>query len=151
MKEIQLWQNVDDEKLNINLVKERLMSEEAKLSESVDDKTAFPSNKLTNKKKFKGKCFKCHKFGHQAKDCWQSEARAASSKAVSFMIKRKDADDRYVDGKINFKLDSGASDHLAKDKSYFSTMKKLDDPIEINVAKNNQSIFCKLYWRNKWN
>ncbi|GBP08011.1 Copia protein [Eumeta japonica] len=70
-------QNVDDGKLDLNLVKERLMSEEAKLSdrnnETTEERMAFSSKKFKNKQKFKGRCFKCNKFGYQSKNCFGKE------------------------------------------------------------------------------
>lgn len=66
-------QNMDYGKLNLNVAKERLILEEAKLSdrneEVQDDKTVFSGKKFQRKNKFFGKCFKCNKFGHLAKNC----------------------------------------------------------------------------------
>lgn len=41
---------------------------------------------------------------------------------------------------ITFKLDSGANDHMANEKTYFTTKNKLTTPAEINVAKDCESI-----------
>lgn len=143
-------QNMENGQLTFNIVKERLISEEAKFLDrdqaNVEEKAAFSSKKNAFRKakpRFNGKCFKCDKFGHKSKDCWQREARSAktNTKAVAFMAYRNRT--RAEKAEIVFKLDSGASDHLAKDKDIFSTMSSLDNPVEINVAKDNESIVAK--------
>nr|XP_029716000.1 uncharacterized protein LOC115259515 [Aedes albopictus] len=78
-----------------------------------------------------------------AKNCWvniQGESNVASgSKAVAFMSGRKQTsgDPRR---KLVFKLDSGASDHMTNEENCFKKLVKLNQPTNINVAKNNESV-----------
>lgn len=127
------------------------MSEEAKISdcheEEVVEKTAFAGKKFRKFKKFNGKCFKCNKFGHQARECRSGDARVAGNKGVCFMVRRNIAqrcDDKR--SKVTFKLDSGASDHLSNEKWCFKNLRELKEPVEINVAKNNESIIATHYF-----
>lgn len=141
-------QNVEDGKLTFNLVKERLMSEEAKLSdrnqEEVEQKTAFVGKKFNKSKKFNGKCFKCNKFGHKACDCKKSDARVAQNKSVCFMVGSNVKESSYkTEKQITFKLDSGASDHMTNQKWCFDSMRELEEPVEISVAKNKEFITAK--------
>ena len=84
------------------------------------EKTAFVGKKFTKKfKVFKGKCFKCQKFGHWGKKCRNGEAHVAAN-SVCFMADRNSVDSRSVTRqKVTLKLDSGASDHMAKEDGYF--------------------------------
>ncbi|XP_029733634.2 uncharacterized protein LOC115269235 [Aedes albopictus] len=118
-----------------------------------DDPLAFAGNirKPWNEQrkeswKFRGKCHRCQKTGHKAKDCRndpeedEAEANTASGrKAVVFMSgKCKENCSRR---KITFKLDSGASNHLVNRKEYFVRLKKkLKHPVNIAVAKDDESI-----------
>ena len=88
------------------------MSEEAKISdrhdEDLEEKTAFAGKKYNKFKKFNGKCFKCNKFGHQARDCKNSDARVAGRKNVCFMVRRNKKEScNDQSRKVTFKLDSG--------------------------------------------
>ena len=138
-------QNLDEDKLTFNTAQERLLLEEIKFSgrqdEEPSEKTAFVGKKFTKKfKGFKGKCFKYQKFGHRAKDCRGGEAHVAAN-GVCFMADRNPVDSRS--GKrqqVTFKLDSGASDHMAKEDWYFSKLQDLPTVVQINIAKDDQSI-----------
>lgn len=46
-------------------------------------------------------------------------------------------------GSIQFILEPGASDHLANESWYISNLNKLDNPVEINIAKDNVSELAK--------
>ena len=156
-------QSVDEDKLTLNKVKERMYLEETKFQERQKEsestiKAAFVSKsveKKWDKPKFRGRCFKCNELGHKAHQCLKSdsgsdtkqkekskqgEARNVNigSNAVSFMVYRNS--NIYDCSKVRFYLDSGASDHLVKDKWCFESLKKLSEPFVINVAKDNQCI-----------
>lgn len=69
---------------------------------------------------------------HESDD--QCEANAVSEgKAVVFMTGRCSAES---EGKMSFKLDSGATDHLVNVKNCFVDLTKLKQPVVINVAKD---------------
>lgn len=140
-------QNLDGDKMNFNFVKERLLSEEMKLNqrynEGIPENTAFASKKRFKKNKFNGKCYKCQKFGHIAKHCKSDVANAAN---ISFCFMADHLSGKpYQSSKVIFKLDSGASEHLANEIWFYSELKKLNAPIEINVAKDNQYI-SQILW-----
>jgi len=147
-------QNLENEKLTINTVKERLILEETKLNdrqnEETDDKTAFSGKKMWKSKylrnKFQGKCFKCGKIGHKIKNCRQSEARSAQSHnkgGVCFMAGNGFEDSRDSKQFLSFKLDSGSSDHLVNKEWCFSEIKDLHSPVKINIAKEDQCLVAK--------
>ena len=52
------------------------------------------------------------------------------------MADRNSVDSRSVTRqKVTLKLDSGASDHMAKEDGYFSKLQDLPTVIQINIAK----------------
>lgn len=144
-------ENLGDDDLTLDVVKQRLLGEEVKQLDRHQDGTSEKPNAFvgekdrTTFKKFNGKCHRCGKKGHMKKDCRQknhSEANAAAgskSKAVSFMAGRA-RDSRRRDGRLVFKLDSGSSDHLVNDADVFSTLNKLSSPVIINVAKDGETL-----------
>lgn len=94
--------------------------------------------------KFQGKFIKCGKQGHLKKDCRQKGGEANSAdqrKAVSFVASRKTEKPRT--GKLVLKLDSGSSDHLVNDVAVFSESRRLKQPIEIQVAKDGETLVSK--------
>ena len=111
------------------------------------EKTAFVGKKFTKKfKVFKGKCFKCQKFGHWGKNCRNGEAHVAAN-SVCFMADRNFVDSRSVTRqKVTLKLDSGASDHMAKEDGYFSKLQDLPTVIQINIAKKLPKYFSRKIW-----
>lgn len=137
-------ENLGDDDLTLDVVKQRLLGEEVKQHERHQDgtnekSTAFAGEKTrARSKKFGGKCHKCGKKGHMKKDCWQKnpyEANAATgSKGVSFMAGRAE-ERRSSVGRLFFKLDSGSSDHLVNDAEVFSSLCKLSSPTIIKVAR----------------
>lgn len=143
-------ENLGEENLKLDVVRERLLAEELKKTDRVADSchekpTAFQGSKQ-KPGKFTGKCNRCQKKGHKAKDCrvklktdGRAEANAASGgKAVAFMTgKGSQTQDEEV---VSFKLDSGASDHLVNVKHCFADLTKLKQPVVINVAKDDQSL-----------
>ena len=148
-------QNTDESLLKFNMVKEKLLGEETKLNdrhgEDLTEKTAFAGKKQFKKfVRFNGKCFKCNKPGHRAKDCRQKEAQCVNAnkgsiKNVCFMTNKKfnTKSSKCIKQKITFKLDSGASDHLANQHWYFEELKEIKNPVVINVAKDDQYLIAK--------
>lgn len=145
-------QTIDEQDLTLNLVKERLLLEEIKLSDRQEHESSdlHESSVFATKKKVKGKCFKCNKFGHKSSECRvvkdekpnkyeaKSVKKTSGSNAVCFMVGSNSREQK--DGKMRFILDSGASDHLVKDKWCFANTEKLENPILIDVAKDDQTL-----------
>lgn len=114
-------ENVAEEGLNLDLVKQRLLAEERKRSDrqgdSVEDKSAaFTSDSKKKFQKFQGKCTKCGRRGHMKKDCRQREANSAKKDAVCFMADANVAEKRP--GRVMFKLDSGCSDRVQARRTF---------------------------------
>ena len=84
-------ENVPENDLTLELVKQRLLAEESKRSDRQEDtmadkSAAFSGNAKKNLQKFSGKCHKCGQRGHMKKDCRQrGETNSATKSSVSFM------------------------------------------------------------------
>lgn len=120
-------ENMAEDDLKLELVKQRLLAEDIKRSErnveiSEIKTTAFSGQKKWKKPvQFNGKCNKCGKRGHYKKDCRQKYTNEANSaekvdRSVCFMVNCETFSRKSAD-KIVFKLDSGSSDHLINKKS----------------------------------
>lgn len=72
--------------------------------------------KFFKNEKFNGKCFKCNKFGHQARYCHVKVAHSTKDKSFISMADSNNNKKSINSNKIIFKLDSGASDHLTNEK-----------------------------------
>ena len=137
--------------LKLEFVKNRLLDEETKkgveLPSSSQSDAAFHGAKPPKKLK----CFGCNKEGHRVADCPEkkpkpeqskkkkkSKANVAESgnrKDVCFMGKAHPQKER-----MRWFVDSGATDHLVRDKELFSELQRLEKPIEIAVAKDGETI-----------
>lgn len=113
-------ENLEEDKLTLDVVRERLLAEELKKNDRMTDGEETPAAFVGSKQKiwkFNGKCNKCLKPGHMAKDCKL----------------RKSLDD----SDIICVGEAVATDHLANSKDCFTTLEKLQRPMKISVAKNN--------------
>jgi hypothetical protein len=57
------------------------------------------------------------------------------------MADRSDGKGRIED--MTFILDSGSSDHMVNDRSFFHSICKLDQPMFINIAKSGEAMVAK--------
>lgn len=100
--------------------------------------------KMINKK-FQGKCHKCGKKGHMQKDCWSKSEKSASSEEKKTNEKSKDQKEETslsIPASSAFKInkenriiaDSGANVHLTGNMEWFSSLRKLNTPLVLNVA-----------------
>lgn len=77
-------ENLGDDNLTLDVVKQRLLGEEVKQLErqqdsTIEKSTAFAGEKNKDRpKKFIGKCHKCGKKGHMKKDCRQKHPSEAN-------------------------------------------------------------------------
>lgn len=154
--------------VTMDFVKKRLLdvdlkkrSSEAGEEASGGDGVAMASR--FNKKKIK--CYHCGKFGHKKVDCREFDRESVKQKVnnhnkypksksesnkqkahvgaeddgpeIAFMVAGRDDLLR-----VGWYLDSGATDHMLCDSRYFSSMRRLERPIEIVVA-NGQKLLAE--------
>ena len=137
-------EHLDKKQITLDLCKQRLLAEEAKrinrIEESPDVRTAAF---VGQKKKFNGKCRRCGKKGHMAKDCRvklpEGEANVVvKERPVSFMVNRAKAGAGST--KVVFYVDSGCSDHLVNNLACLKAVQKLKQPFVVDAAKDGVSL-----------
>ncbi|KXJ68982.1 hypothetical protein RP20_CCG000687 [Aedes albopictus] len=148
-----------EDNLSLEFVKCRLLDEEVKRrgigveSFSQDDGAAFSGSKQQFKKKIK--CYGCKKEGHKQVDCPEKKKSsrkpqqnskanfsAASDNSVCFVGVSGGVESRSGH-RVRWYLDSGASDHLVNDRKLFTELRPLEEPVEIAVAKDGETIVAK--------
>ncbi|KXJ62430.1 hypothetical protein RP20_CCG010088 [Aedes albopictus] len=147
-------ETMPEENLSLEFVKCRLLDEETKrkgmeLSTPSESDAAFYGTKPARKLK----CFGCKKEGHKLADCPEkkhkqdrkqkqnSKANVAESgerKSVCFVSVR--GANLPEENRTQWFIDSGATDHLVREKELFSELHRLKKPIEIAVAKDGETI-----------
>lgn len=148
------------ERLTMDLVRRKYLDVEAKRRgqrlEAETEEAAF-----AGKSRGKWKCFGCGELGHKKSQCPRSgENKSGGSvggqrhgkksavqkanvgaKTVSFVAAVETAvAGSVVDAK--WFLDSGASEHMANDKSLFESLEKLDQPVVIQTAKSGVNLLA---------
>ena len=136
-------ENLDEKDISLDLCKQRLLAEEAKrinrMEESMEDTIAA----FVGQKKFNGKCRRCGMKGHMAKDCRVKlpggEANAVvNGRPVSFAVNH--AKPEAVSTNVVFFVDSGCSDHLVNNLACLKAVRKLKQPFVVDVAKDDVSL-----------
>lgn len=144
------------EQLTVNFVKKKLLEESLKSTNSMqascssgkssdvkDNNVAFTG---APKKPFKFTCYNCGKPGHLKRDCkfkkkFVNNKRPLSSgnkdKEMTFMSNDASADQG---SSTEWVIDSGASEHMCNDQKLFCTLKNLENPVQIAVAKKNENL-----------
>lgn len=165
-------ETLSPDKLIIGFVKNRLLDEETKRKGSMKSgKSDAPSTSAfssatgkhgtprdgkksgTSNQSFQFKCHHCGKIGHKRSECRfrnQENKQGGNSKANLVTKESKPetefcflTSDTELEEKMQFILDSGASDHLARDKEGLINVEKLPTPIIINVAKAKTTLVAK--------
>lgn len=155
-------ETMPEENLTMEFVKCRLLDEETK-QKSVDSEK-FPSNSDTaafsgTKQQKKIRCFRCKKEGHKLADCPEKKKPSEQKGHRSSKANVAESADRDRDGvcfvgvsgcgasqqarRSKWFIDSGASDHLVRDKELFTELHRLETPVEIAVAKDGESIVAE--------
>lgn len=146
--------------ITMDFVKKRLLDVDMKRrnSDAVDGACGGDGVAMASKHgRKKLKCFQCGKLGHRKAECpdvcVQPKVNHQNNPKTKRDVNRQKAnvgaeeekpeiafmtaeDDDYV--RVGWFLDSGATEHMLCDPSYFSSMRKLDPPVEIVVANGQR-------------
>lgn len=155
-------ETMPEQNLTMEFVKCRLLDEETKQKGAdidsypeKNDTTAFAGAKTRSKLLKKMRCFCCKKEGHKMANCPEKKKKSINQKnQLNSNANVAESDDRNgvsfvgVRGvlkpqKMKWFIDSGASDHLVRDRELFIDLHSLENPIEIAVAKDGESIVAK--------
>lgn len=132
-------ETLSSDKITLEFVKSRLLGEEIKRNSRSDCLTGKDNSSVkaafgTSTNRFPFKCNCCHKPGHKKQDCWKWKRQQENTDKSANMTEENDSiafmvspHDHVVDNHLNMSwfLDSGASDHLINDESYFSASSEL--------------------------
>jgi hypothetical protein len=96
--------------------------------------------------KFKGKCHKCGKIRHLKRDCKYKAEKSEKSEKIGSQKGTKESKDEEAEKRLSassaFKIknegciiaDSGASVHLTGNIEWFSSFRKINVPLILNIA-----------------
>ncbi|KAI5731455.1 hypothetical protein M8J77_010194 [Diaphorina citri] len=164
-------ESLPDSHLNLNLVKRKLLDEEMSRQQQkgehvskVKDEPNLSVFHTEHKNSSEGthdagksrkprfKCYKCGRMGHKKSECkvkftpQNKSVNYIENNDVTFMVSTDVTSDCSLassldDDQIQFIVDSGATDHLVNDDSYFNGGAiTLKNPITIAVAKECESL-----------
>ena len=132
----------------LNAIREKVLSEAERLSETLvnNESTALEAHygskynkhgkhRKQTKNKKNVTCFKCGKKGHYKSECYQKDESHVALWS-SDMTHNSQDDIRWV-------IDSGATNHMCKNKDLFHNLKQEDNGREIVTAKNGAKIKVK--------
>ena len=148
---VQSWNLVAVAKPTLAAFREKLMSAERGLQQPEAETLAedalfvkakgakkFPKDSRNTKLKFNGTCFGCGKKGHRKADCRNTkktpdvkDEKASEPKDDTAQVALSAFVTRHRSAII---ADSGASRHLTGNVSWFHTIRKLEQPVELAAA-----------------
>lgn len=153
------WMGTPESERTIKNLSSRLRAEENQMRPEREESTALHVNashksrytkqgdtdgrpdKRKDKKNLK--CYYCHKLGHFKRDCRKRKAREGRSDDDGYEIAIAEVNNTEMTSTgddINvWVLDTGASDHMIANQSYFSTYKKLDKPRVVRYGNKGLS------------
>ncbi|OXU16668.1 hypothetical protein TSAR_014492 [Trichomalopsis sarcophagae] len=113
-------------------------------------------NKKFNKNNKNKPCDHCGRRNHERKDCYflKNNTTGEDNQRTLHTIQMQNEEQKFtfmtadqVENKqssdltkVNFVIDSGATDHVLKDIDIFKTLSTLDKPIKISIAKKGEAI-----------
>lgn len=100
-------------------------------------------------KPFSFNCHNCGKPGHKRSECrWQKQAhqtnlnKSETSQHITFLATALQSTSETEETTVRWYVDSGATDHMVNSEEYFSNLCELENPIQISVAKSNESLYA---------
>ena len=140
------YEFLDDEafkNLSFSEMKSKFFNSELKVKhvfpETPVTSNAFVANKPTRKR---FKCYNCGIYGHKSFECPHKSVKLEDHE--SFVKRRKFYTERlqsfFAGQPFTCCLDSGASNHMVNDESILGDIKILKDPIEVNLAKKDETV-----------
>lgn len=149
---VSAWESAPDEKQTLENLVARLLIEEERVNEKEPQNSSasafvakknvkcFKCNKLghyqseCNQNKSSGhdnrpvkKCYYCKKMGHTKNECYFKKNREKESKSNAFMVMNSNIHIQQC----KWLVDSGASQHMCRDRNLFATYKTLSNKIVI--------------------
>lgn len=165
-------ETIQPDQLTLEYVKKRLMDESAKRANQTCHADDHTGESAFAGKKSGFKCFECGRFGHKRAECpdlrpasgkghekgtkptvktnrkfKSSGAHTTRENEISFVATTGDgalsAPTAISSERIEWFLDSGATDHMVRDKLLFEEMHPLKRKVSISVAKSGQVIVAE--------
>lgn len=147
-----------EDQLTMDFVKCRLLDEEIKRKSTSanhivkSEAAAFSGGaprKLPKKKTFK--CFGCQKEGHKLAECPENKKTERKYSGKAQVAERDDDGVMFLtsdklpskQSKIQWFIDSGATEHICNDERLFSKLVPLVQPMRIAVAKSGEWVTAK--------
>lgn len=145
------WESTPKENRTLDNLTSRLMMEESRMSSHASSQESEALIARKGHKTFKpkkdqqrlpGKCYGCGKTGHWKRDCKDKKAQPATSddrKGSAFISESLIANRQAGSG--DWFLDSGASDHMTRNRDWFSDYAECEPAISVKIG-NGEYIYA---------